>query len=152
MKIYTSYFYNIRFLKPYQIPLSTAIWDPKWFHNGLGNSEVFLDKNGVINGLRLEELNPGSCHADGCPCKEKNYLDCWFLKSYRAGLRNIDFKALYEKLETFALGWKEIAKFEEEPEIILIVYETPGNPCSERVPIQEWFAENGIKVEELCFT
>ena len=99
MKIYISYFYNIRFLKPYQIPLSTAIWDPKWFHNGLGNNEVFLDKNGVLNGLRLEELNPGSCNACGCPCKIKNYQDCIFLKSYRAGLRKINFQDLYNKIE-----------------------------------------------------
>lgn len=152
MKIYISYFYNIRFLKPYQIPLSTAIWDPKWFHNGLGNNEVFLDKNGVLNGLRLEELNPGSCNACGCPCKIKNYQDCIFLKSYRAGLRKINFQDLYNKIENIAIGWKNAAGFLEEPEIILIVYETPNNPCSERVPIIEWFAENGIELKELCFT
>lgn len=28
MKIYTSYFYMIRFMKPNMIPLSTAKWDP----------------------------------------------------------------------------------------------------------------------------
>lgn len=148
MKIYISYFYNIRFFKPHQIPLSTAIWDPKWYHRGLGNSEVYLDKNGVINGLRIEELNPGSCNACGCPCKTKNYQDCWFLKTYRNGLNKINFQELYTKIETIAQGWKNTAGFNEEPEIILIVYETPDNPCSERVPIIEWFAKNGVNVEE----
>lgn len=32
MKILTSYFYQIRNFKPYQIPLSTAISDPAWYH------------------------------------------------------------------------------------------------------------------------
>ena len=36
MKIYTSYFYQIRFFKPNMIPLSTAKYDPSWFHKGLG--------------------------------------------------------------------------------------------------------------------
>ena len=31
MKIYISYFYAVRFFKPYQIPMSTAVWDPKWW-------------------------------------------------------------------------------------------------------------------------
>lgn len=29
MKIKISYFYMIRFFKPNQIPISTAVWDPK---------------------------------------------------------------------------------------------------------------------------
>lgn len=32
MKILISYFYQIRFFKPNMIPLSTAAFDPKWFH------------------------------------------------------------------------------------------------------------------------
>lgn len=148
MKISISYFYNIRFFKPYQIPISTAIWDPKWFHNGLGNSEVFIDKNGVINGLRSEELNPRSCHSEGCPCLEKNYESCKFLKDYRLGLKQISFKNLIEKFETIAKGWVNMIDIKEEPEIVLIVYETPDNPCSERTAIIDWFLENGIIVKE----
>lgn len=29
MKIKISYFYHVRNLKQYQIPVSTAVWDPK---------------------------------------------------------------------------------------------------------------------------
>ena len=38
--------------------------------------------------------------------------------------------------------------FLDEPEIMLIVHEAPDNPCSERVPLQEYFKEHGINVEE----
>ena len=43
----TSYFYQIRNFKPNMIPLSTALWDPKWFHKNKGHSFQFKDKNGV---------------------------------------------------------------------------------------------------------
>ena len=32
--------------------------------------------------------------------------------------------------------------------IVLIVYEAPNNKCSERGPLQIWFNENGVKLEE----
>lgn len=32
MKFYISYFYAVRFMKPNTVALSTAMWDPKWFH------------------------------------------------------------------------------------------------------------------------
>ena len=38
--------------------------------------------------------------------------------------------------------------FQEEPEIILMVYEVPDNPCSERVELLRYFRENGIDIEE----
>ena len=58
MAIYISYFYNVRFLKPDQVPVSTAVWDPKWFHDFKGQSHKFFDKRGVLNGLRAESLHP----------------------------------------------------------------------------------------------
>lgn len=152
MKITISYFYNIRFFKPNQIPVSTAIWDPKWFHQNKGNSEVFIDRNGVINGLRIEELNPVSCHADGCPCEYhktgEGFQTCKFLQLYRQGLNKLNFEEIISKLQNIAIGWKNLNSFEEDSEIVLIVYETPDNPCSERVPLIEWFASNGINLKE----
>ncbi len=71
MKLYTSYFYQVRFFRPNMVPLSTAIWDPKWYHDGKDHAYTFIDKNGVINGIRCEALHPGTscsglCHgADG---------------------------------------------------------------------------------------
>lgn len=152
MKIYISYFYNVRFLKPNQIPFSTAVWDPKWFHDGSDKNNVFVDKNGVFCGLRIEELNPEKCHATGCPCEYhktgEGYQSCSFLQAYRLSLRKLNFQAIIDKLEDIAAKCKQWIGFEEEPEIILLVYETPENPCSERMPLIEWFAENGVELSE----
>ena len=43
---------------------------------------------------------------------------------------------------------KKINNYEGEPEIILLVYETPSNPCSERQPLIDYFEKHGIKIEE----
>ena len=64
MEIYTSYFYQVRFMKPYHIPLSTAVWDPKWFHANRGQDYHFKDKNGVYNGLRAPVFAPGKDYVE----------------------------------------------------------------------------------------
>jgi hypothetical protein len=43
---------------------------------------------------------------------------------------------------------RKINHFEEEPEIILLVYETPDNPCSERIALIDYFKKHGIELEE----
>jgi len=145
MKYYITYFYNVRFLKPNMIPFSTAVWDPKWFHDFQGVSYAFIDKRGVINGLRVETLQPQSTC---CPCENKHPEACLFLKEYTIQLENTDFKALTEYLEAVANDAKEQLKFQEEPAIVLLVYEKPDNPCSERGPLIEYFARNGILLQE----
>ena len=46
MQIMTSYFYQVRFMKPNMIPLSTALSDPQWFHKGTYDKTIqFKDKN-----------------------------------------------------------------------------------------------------------
>ena len=156
MKIYTSYFYMVRFLKPNQIPISTAIWDPKWFHDFKGQDNVWKDKNGVWNGIRLEVLNPESCCTTQPPecvaCikenREKDPKSCSFIKEYREGLSKINFEDLMETLIKTAEFIQQLEGFKDEPEIILLVHEAPYNPCSERVPLQELFKNNGIDVVE----
>lgn len=151
MKLYTSYFYNIRFFKPWMIPLSTAAWDPKWFHNFNGQDYIWKDKNGVWEGLRMEELSPISCHAEGCPCKERDLAktgQCQFLTQYRDGLEKINFEKLVTDIYNLANYIKSIEGFQEEPVIVLIVYEVPSNPCSERKGIQDLFLSHGIDIEE----
>lgn len=146
IKIYTSYFYQLRFFKPYMIPFSTAIWDPKWFHNH--PSYIFKDKNGIYNGLRILDLAPKSGEGCGSNCKIKDPSKCAFIKKYSEQLEKLNFDNIYEKLLNTAESIKEIEGFEEDPEIILLVYETPDNNCSERKSIQNWFFNNGIIVEE----
>lgn len=151
MKIMTSYFYQIRFFKPYMIPLSTAKWDPKWFHRNQGQSYQFKDKNGVWNGLRAEPFAPGPlCEGlcsgpEGCASTANN---CMFLKTYKMQLEHLDFQNILSRIESIGNAVKEREKFQEEPVVILIVHEAFGNHCSEREPIQEWFAENGYPIEE----
>ena len=99
MKVYISYFYQIRFFKPYQIPVSTADWDPKWFHQNKGQSHIWKDANGVWNGIRLEILNPSQCCSILPPecvlCgTERHPESCSFLKDYRKGLDKIGFEEL----------------------------------------------------------
>ena len=153
MKIYTSYFYQIRFFKPSQIPISTATWDPKWFHDFKGQDNVWKDKNGVWNGIRLEILNPSHCCSLPPECTEcgrrGNPETCSFIKDYAKGLREkVNFRELMEILKKTADYIQQLEGFKEEPEVILIVHEASNEPCSERRSIQNLFAEHGIECTE----
>lgn len=134
------------------IPLSTAVWDPRWFHQGKGHKFQFKDKNGVWNGIRAEEFAPGPmceglCHGPK-ECITHNPQECEFLKTYRKQLNLLDFNNIMERLEKLGRAVQSKEDFDEEPIVILIVYEAPTNPCSERRIIQEWFADNGYILEE----
>lgn len=149
MKYYITYFYNIRFFKPYDIPFSTALWDQPWFHEKKGNNHYFKDKNGVYNGLRINCLAPApdnhectNCWSDHDPTK------CTFIQYYKKQLDELDFDQVKWYLETTANNIKAKEGFEEEPNIILLVYEKPDNPCSERWPLKEYFKAHGIELEE----
>lgn len=141
MKIYTSYFYQVRFFKPNQIPISTALGDPKWFHSNLGKNFKFIDKNGVINGLRAEFLSPGiTCHnlCHGKPC-EFSPDHCNFLIEYKRQIFALDKEWAVGQFESIGVKMREILGFKEEPEIMLLVHEAPTNTCSERGVLQEFF-------------
>jgi hypothetical protein len=132
------------------IPFSTAIWDPKWYHEFLGNDHVFIDSNGVINGIRIEYLNPVHNHASGCPCELKNYTECKFIKEYKSGLRKLDLKEVLSYIETTLKEASEILEIKNlKP--VLIVHEADWNPCSERDSLIEYFKENNIDIEQLTY-
>ena len=147
MKINTSYFYKVRFLNPNQIPISTALSDPKWFHENLGNGHKFIDKNGVLNGIRAEFLKPGNtchnlCHGkDSCNGTPTN---CSFLKEYRNQIFSLDYEECMSKFSKLGKMLKNLIGFDGEPEIVLLVHEAPTNECSERKVLQDFF-----KCEEL---
>lgn len=155
MQIYTSYFYQIRFFPKNYIPISTAKWDPKWFHNGQGDDYIFKDKRGVYNGLRCnifpltpeEEAEITICNPE---CMQ-DYHNCKFLKTYRQHLENIDFQKFINELQLLINKINEIEKFQEEPIIVFIVYETPNNICSERGPLLEWLNSHGVAAKELDY-
>ena len=46
---------------------------------------------------------------------------------------------MYNDMLTLAKNYKETENIEEEIILVLIVYETPTNPCSERKALQDYF-------------
>ena len=147
MKIFITYFYNIRFFKPHTIPISTAVWDPKWYHNFQGHDIIFKDKNNVLNGIRYPDLSPVNI-PQSCPCENKDPTTCQFIKDYTEYLNTLNFDKVYSDLEFIGNKAKEILKFDEEPEICLMVYEKPDNPCSERKSLIEYFNKHGVSITE----
>lgn len=132
MNIYTSYFYQIRNFKPWMIPVSTALSDPAWYRPPEGK-EYYIDKRGIICGLRYEPLIvkdvPPLCP---CPYQGEGLPHCDFLREYKRSLYQKDKEKILKAFE-FCLN-----KFYADT-IVLIVYEAPDNPCSERKALQEFF-------------
>ena len=153
MKLAISYFYQIRNFKENMIPLSTAMYDPKWYHENLGPNHIFIDKRGILNGVRIEPLHPGrECEGLGSgpeKCKQGSPKKCEFLMRYREQLEKINFKELLKDMNNFADKYKEMKNLKEEPILVLIVYETPQNPCSERSVLIDYFNSKGIECREL---
>lgn len=140
MNIYTSYFYQIRFFRPDMLPISTAIWDPKWFHDFKGQDYMFHDRRGVLNGVRCEPLHPGehlenSCRGRPCPRSPET---CDFLRGYRKQIFAISKDKFLESTQALL-----DATNTKTP--VLIVHEAPDNPCSERVVLQEWLGCEELK-------
>lgn len=148
MKIGISYFYQIRNFEKNMVPMSTAISDPAWYHDNQDKNYIFYDKRGILNGLRLKPIIVQSGHNYGCPCEEKNPMECNFLKQYKEALEKVDFEKMYKGIEQFAEQYKKENNIEEEIIMTLIVYETPTNPCSERQPLIDYFKSKGIEVKE----
>jgi hypothetical protein len=103
--------------------------------------------------LRLETIIEQGKHSnygpDICPCDSKEYDTCSFLRQYRKNLENIDFKKMITDMQKLANDYQKNEKITEEIILVLIVYETPNNPCSERIPLQEYFTEHGWECKEL---
>lgn len=152
MKIMTSYFYQIRFMKQNYIPLSTAVWDPKWFHQNKGQNFQFKDKNGVWNGLRAEIFMPGKECEGLCRgrevCNAYSPKTCAFLKAYGRQLDKLDFNEILNRFQKLGEQIQKVEGFSEEPVYVLIVHEAYDNPCSERWVIQDWFKDNGYEIKE----
>jgi len=151
MKIYTSYFYKIRFFQPNMIPISTAKWDPLWYHQGKGPAHWFIDKNGVINGLRADVFAPGPIASQLCrgACDPKDPANCAFLKEYSKQLSTLDINEIMTRTEHLCELVRNHTDFKGEAIAVFIVHEAPNNPCSERIAIQNYFRSNGIECEEL---
>lgn len=151
-QVYISYFYKIRFFKPNCIPISTAVWDPKWYHMNNGQNYIYVDKNGVVNGLRLPMLSPRPENNHCIKCNHTGDPNtCKFIVEYKKQLEMLDFDIFMDRLEqnltTVVKRYLGIVDIDEVIPIF-IVHEAPDNKCSERVPLMEWFERNDIECIE----
>lgn len=151
MKIYTSYYYHVRFFKSNMLPLSTAVWDPKWFHNKPDNKSIYVDKRGIINGARAIMFVPDETCMDLCrgpeTCKSGDPDECKFLKNYRKQLDKLKFNKVMDWLKECT----KVLDTDEEPIVVLLFHEKPDNPCSERVVVTKWFKDHGVNIKELKY-
>ena len=163
MKWLISYFYQVRNFNPNMIPLSTAIYPPKWY--GKGDVAARFDKNGVIIGLDIpefkfpQELFETSLSIEEQCCKDCPYYEtiqkgwfdtfywCPFMKVYYNHLYNQNFHDIIKKYETFVSSLNDQFHLNIDT-IILIVHEPPQRRCSERIVLQKYFEKNDEKLEE----
>ena len=143
MKIYTSYWAMVKYFPKNLVALSTVVWPPKWYQVG------GKDKNGVIS-LHCTPMRPdhrcdGLCRG---VCNPKHPQDCEFLKQYRKQLDEINFKDFIDHLLNLRQSLLSDNPNLDDIDFALIVFETPRNPCSERVVIQQWFKDNGLEIFE----
>lgn len=167
INFYTSYFYQIRNFSKNTIPLSTARWDPIWYHANTRNDNfTFIDKRGITNGLKFNLFIPNDFekeafkkNIDFKPCGKNCKMtvdNCDFMREYRNQLSNIKFEDFEKEIKNILN--KEIVlnnaikeaiyNFENNLNICFIVFESSNNPCSERIPIQEFFFKNGKDIKE----
>ena len=83
--------------------------------------------------------------------KEKIFKLVLFYIIIKKNLENINFKEMIIDMQRLADDYKEKEKINEEIILVLIVYETPNNPCSERIPLQQYFTEHGWECKELKY-
>ena len=131
MKLYTSYWAQIRNFPPNLVGLNTTVWPPKW--RPLGK-----DKNNVLV-IDCPPLKPGSECEGLCrgACEPKLPKDCQFLKVYRRQLDYINIDDFMAQLEHLKRQIEEGENL-QDVEFAFIVFEAPKNPCSERWAIQDW--------------
>ena len=152
MKLRLSYFYQIRNFKLNMIPMSTALSDPAWYHDFKDSSNVFIDKRGILNGLRLLPIIVQNAEGENhCPCEHKDSTKCPFVNNYEAALEKIDLFKMMKGIETFCNDYCQEHHIKEEPIAVLIVYEAPNNPCSERHSLLKYFNNHGIECKELDY-
>lgn len=141
MKIYTSYWAMVRKFPRNLIGLNTTVFSPRWRAMG-------KDARGVIC-VDCPPFKPGYTCSGLCngKCDPKHPNDCEFLKAYKAQLDRINIHSIQESLGKLAT---QIAQDEglQDIDFAFLVYEKYDNPCSERIAIQQYFKEHGIKCEE----
>ena len=141
MKIYTSYWAIVRNFPKNLVGLNTTVWPPKYRPLGKDARGIIVQNcQPLIPGKECEYLCRGKC-------EPPHPQDCSFLQTYRKQLDRINFNEFYTYMGE--LGEK-IANQEglDNVNFAFIVFEPPTRACSERIPIQNWFRDNGVEIEE----
>lgn len=128
MNFYIGYFQQIDQLPKTILPISTAIWQPKW-----------LPKDRYVV---FKELSPeGIEHHDdcvNCPHDKTSFelgvhlYSCEFLKEYKAKLESLNWSDIESHIKSSML-------LTDYTDVCFMVYEMPNNPCSERWIIKDVF-------------
>lgn len=155
MKITISYFAQLRNFKPNMVPISTAVYDPKWFHDNKGNDYKFIDKKGVLNGVRCRNLAPNSECSKLCKgrvnCEDEPEC-CLFLKKYKEQLDVIDKEKFCTYCDTVAISCSSVLHVPvDELTLVFMVYEKYDNPCSERECLLNFLNSCGYCAKELHY-
>lgn len=157
MKLFTSYYYQIRNFRPYMIPIASSMTLPKWYYDK--DYHQYIDKRGIINGIRCRELAmPKDYYYDhlevrcgGRSC-DADPTKCEFLKQYKEYLDTcLDWKDFYKRAEILSEILKSALKIKSEPFLVICFFESPQNLCSERGAVQDWAKKNGYNLEELKY-
>ena len=148
MKVYISNFYQIRYFDSHTIPLSTCVYDQPWYHDfNEDKTHIFINKDNVLCGLRIDCLRPRNTSCHGQPC-EKSPKTCDFMCAYRKQLSSINFRSFISSLEKLEKKLQKQLSLSHEITFVLIVYEAESNKCSERQALKAWFNKNKMKLEE----
>lgn len=175
MKIYISYFYKVRFMKSNLLPVSTAKWDPDWFHHKPGtgmydfktgkqlkNYGLYLDKNNVLNGMRIEnlvfpeekfnELKSSNTIVCTPTCSYRDCIDsknwCPFMIMYKEYLDGLNFDDMIFLLKTYVENYKYQYNVKGNVDVVLLVHEPSACKCAERPVLKKWFKEHGVTLHE----
>ncbi len=141
MKLYTSYWAQVRNFPKNLIGLNTTVYPPKWRPLGQDNHGIWV--------IDCPPFKPGH-ECDGLcngKCNPKHPNDCAFLREYHKQLNALDFDKIIQNLHTLH---DKICKNEQldDVDFAFIFFEKYDNPCSERWPVQEWVRAHGIEIEE----
>lgn len=135
MKLFTSYWAKVRDFPTNLVGLNTTVWPPKYRPLGTDKRGVtVINCKPLVPGRECEYLCRGSCDPP-------HPQDCSFLQTYRKQLDKINFNEFYTYIG-------ELSKKYNNADFAFIVFEPPTRNCSERIPIQNWFHDNGIEIEE----
>ena len=139
------------------IPISTAVGDPAWYHDFSGDyNYIFKDKRQIVNGIRYLPIIKCGKSAQSCKgpdlCRHKTTAPaCPFLTSYRDNLEKLNIQNIINDFNYLASAYQNYGGIKDEIIIVLIVYETPKNLCSERNALINYFNSHNIECKELDY-